>query len=109
MEDIEEKLLGDISDYCQINGIQRTPFINRLLKDAFMREKYGEKPGIFNRNEETIATTNEKDVEVIVEDVICDTVDKVTDKEKTTKPKKKVDAEKNAVKPRTKKKTIESL
>lgn len=78
MVDIEEKLYSDIKKYCKVNNLKIGEFINKLLKKAFMVEKYGEKPPFFigkkakeENNESTIEnfiieTPKEKD---IIEDV----------------------------------------
>lgn len=42
--DIDKKLSDDITAYCKINNLNKTDFINKLLKSAFTIEKYGEKP-----------------------------------------------------------------
>jgi hypothetical protein len=49
MIEIDKKLHKDIKEYCQLNGIVMKDFVNKLLKKAFMVEKYGEKP--FTSNE----------------------------------------------------------
>ena len=42
--EIEKKLHDEIKEYCKLNGLKMTSFINSLLKNAFMIEKYGETP-----------------------------------------------------------------
>lgn len=44
MADIDKKLLKEIKEYCELNKLKIDTFINHLLKDAFMKEKYGERP-----------------------------------------------------------------
>ena len=44
MIEIDKKLHKDIKEYCQLNGIVMKDFVNKLLKKAFMVEKYGDKP-----------------------------------------------------------------
>lgn len=44
MVEIETKLYNDIKLYCKINNLVIKDFINKLLKKAFMVEKYGERP-----------------------------------------------------------------
>lgn len=44
MIEIDKKLHKDIKEYCQLNGLVMKDFVNKLLKKAFMMEKYGDKP-----------------------------------------------------------------
>lgn len=44
MIELDKKLHKDIKEYCQINGLVMKDFVNKLLKKAFMVEKYGDKP-----------------------------------------------------------------
>ena len=41
---IEPKLFAQIKEYCTLNSLSPTGYINSLLKDAFMRDKYGDRP-----------------------------------------------------------------
>ncbi len=42
---IDNKLLNDINEYCVINNIENpSKYASKLLKKAFMEEKYGTKP-----------------------------------------------------------------
>lgn len=115
-EMIEKKLLKDITLYCETNGLDTKRYLNKLLKNAFMVDKYGEKPAIFATEEpqkpkvtrkrksqvseivETPAQTTEpptKKVEVIVseknETTVSETASKttpVTDEPKIIEVKK---------------------
>lgn len=44
MVELDKKLHKDIKEYCQLNGLVMKDFVNKLLKKAFMVEKYGERP-----------------------------------------------------------------
>jgi hypothetical protein len=44
MIELDKKLHKDIKEYCQLNGLIMKDFVNKLLKKAFMVEKYGDKP-----------------------------------------------------------------
>ena len=44
MIELDKKLHKDIKEYCQLNGLVMKDFVNKLLKKAFMVEKYGERP-----------------------------------------------------------------
>jgi len=57
---INEKLLSDIRDYCKINNLEVDSFINKLLRDAFMIEKYGNKPKVLNVD---LGITKEKSIQ----------------------------------------------
>ena len=41
---ISEKLFQDIKEYCQYNNLKIGDYINTILKEKFMTEKYGESP-----------------------------------------------------------------
>lgn len=52
MIEIDNKLIKDIEGYCLINDIQNpSKYATKLLKKAFMEEKYGKKPDIFVKQE----------------------------------------------------------
>ena len=42
--EIDKKLHNEIKEYCKLNGLKMTDFINHLLKKAFNIEKYGLSP-----------------------------------------------------------------
>lgn len=44
MIELDKKLHREIKEYCQLNGLVMKDFVNKLLKKAFMVEKYGDKP-----------------------------------------------------------------
>ena len=44
MIELDKKLHKEIKEYCQLNGLIMKDFVNKLLKKAFMVEKYGDKP-----------------------------------------------------------------
>ena len=41
---IDRALYEKIKEFCDFNGLKRVKYVNDLLKDAFMRDKYGDKP-----------------------------------------------------------------
>lgn len=52
MIEIDIKLIKDIEEYCSINNIENpSKYVTKLLKKAFMEEKYGTKPDIFVKQE----------------------------------------------------------
>lgn len=44
--EINTKLYKDIEAYCTLNGLDITELINKLIKQGYMLEKYGDRPGI---------------------------------------------------------------
>lgn len=41
---VDEKLYAEIKQYCELNGLKIKPFISDLLRNAFNREKFGDRP-----------------------------------------------------------------
>lgn len=62
MIEIDIKLIKDIEEYCSINDIENpSKYVTKLLKKAFMEDKYGKKPDIFVKQEKekvSIETTS---------------------------------------------------
>lgn len=54
---LNKKLEKDIKEYCNLNKLKYSDFVNTLLKKAFLEEKYGKSP--FNR-EKSYIIANEK-------------------------------------------------
>lgn len=42
--EIDKDLYKEIKAYCDLNGLKARDFIHKLLKDAFIKEKYGDRP-----------------------------------------------------------------
>ena len=42
--EIDKELYKEIKDFCVLNNLKPKEYIHRLLKEAFMKDKYGEKP-----------------------------------------------------------------
>ena len=57
---VDRKLYSQIKEYCSLNDLKISAYIDALLKDAFMRSKYGEKP--FDNKVVRVETTFETDV-----------------------------------------------
>ena len=47
---IDKVLYNEINAYCKENKLNTRAFIHKLLKEAFMKEKYGEAPFFFQNN-----------------------------------------------------------
>jgi len=46
---IEDKLYQDIKEYCKLNKLTISVFVNDLLKNTFMVEKYDDAPPFFKK------------------------------------------------------------
>ena len=55
--DLDEGLINDIREYCELNSLDVHEFIGELLKRAFTIEKYGDAPPFFKRNENKLIET----------------------------------------------------
>lgn len=44
--EIDKRLYDEINEYCKLNGLKTRDFIHKILKEGFMKEKYGESPFI---------------------------------------------------------------
>ena len=51
---IEDKLYEDIREYCKLNKLTISVFVNDLLKKNFMVEKYNDAPPFFKKKEPEI-------------------------------------------------------
>ena len=49
--EIDKDLYKEIKAYCDLNGLKARDFIHKLLKDAFIKEKYGDRPFASVKNE----------------------------------------------------------
>lgn len=49
---IEDKLYEDIREYCRLNKLTISVFVNDLLRKSFMVEKYDEAPPFFKKKKE---------------------------------------------------------
>lgn len=61
---IDKKLYDEINEYCKLNNIKTRDFIHNILKEGFLKEKYGDKPFFFNEitkndNNENVVNENE--------------------------------------------------
>lgn len=43
---LDKKLYDDINEYCKENSLKTRDFIHKILKEAFLKEKYGDSPFI---------------------------------------------------------------
>lgn len=76
--EIYPPILKDIKEYCKINNLKLTEYINELLKKGLIREKFGDKPPIFNTIKEienkievsTIEKTEEENKGEVIEEKV---------------------------------------
>lgn len=57
---IDDKLKEEIKQYCALNKLKMGEFVNKLLKESFIREKYGEKPPMFRKEAATTSISVRK-------------------------------------------------
>lgn len=57
---LDKKLYDDINEYCKLNSLKTRDFIHKLLKEAFLKEKYGDSPfAFYKQSEPNIENTRE--------------------------------------------------
>lgn len=56
---LDKQIYDEINEYCKLNGLKTRDFIHNLLKEAFMKEKYGDSPFAFNKNSEPPVVSND--------------------------------------------------
>ena len=61
---IDNHLYQEIKDYCILNNLKTRDFIHNLLKEAFLKEKYGDTPFIFNNKKETSIEIKKEEKEI---------------------------------------------
>ena len=93
---IDKTLYDEINEYCKENNIKTRDFIHKLLKEAFLKEKYGVSPfknRIITKKEETIENfinISEKpasvpsEIRVVVDEHYFDMLNETTLPEKQT-------------------------
>lgn len=74
---LDKRLYEEIGEYCKLNGLKTRDFIHKILKEAFLKEKYGETPFFIKNNnienekvvEEnaTIEDTKPEPLEIVIE------------------------------------------
>lgn len=88
---IDKKIYNDINEYCKLNGLKTRDFIYKILKEGFLKEKYGDKPFFMqekkieiektSKAEEIVETKQEETTEIKQEPLErLDTVLKVVEK-----------------------------
>ena len=62
---IDKKLYDEINEYCKLNNLKTRDFIHKLLKDSFFKEKYGESPFSFKKENKNELKEVEKDIQIV--------------------------------------------
>jgi hypothetical protein len=57
---IDKNLYDEINEYCKLNNLKTRDFIHKILKDGFLKEKYGESPFFFKND----VKETEKDIPI---------------------------------------------
>lgn len=97
--EIEKKLYADIKEYCKLNDLKIGQFINNLLSKAFIEEKFGKRPQIFEKK--SIFVKEKKNIPI-------EKVEKPVEKEVIETPVEETQTEENfqlKVKPKKRKLT----
>jgi hypothetical protein len=77
---LDKKLYDDINEYCKLNSLKTRDFIHKLLKEAFLKEKYGDSPFAFNKKNETAPTEQVVEEETVnIKDNIASTINAVAE------------------------------
>lgn len=87
---IDKNLYSEINEYCKENNIKTRDFIHKILKEAFLKEKYGDSPFAFMKKEEKntqqeiqpIVQVENTVVEPIIEQVAVENVVNIVEVEK---------------------------
>jgi hypothetical protein len=58
---LDKKLYDEINEYCKLNNLKTRDFVHNLLKDAFLKEKYGDTP-FYNYKKDILLETYEENI-----------------------------------------------
>lgn len=84
---LDRQIYDEINEYCKFNGLKTRDFIHKLLKEAFMKEKYGNAPFVFNKQSSEMSMVDDKVVtNGIVDEVIKTTIDIGNEAQKYAEP-----------------------
>ena len=67
--EVDKNLYKEIKEYCDLNGIKVKDYVNSLLQEAFMKDKYGEFPGVVIKQDNKAVDKAEEDISKIVDSV----------------------------------------
>ena len=79
---IDKNLYSEINEYCKENNIKTRDFIHKILKEAFLKEKYGDSPFAFFKKEEKntqqeiqpITQVENTVIEPVIEQIVVENV-----------------------------------
>ena len=95
--ELDKELYQEIKEYCTLNNLKPREYITKLLRDAFNRDKYGDKPAIFKpKKEKIIEIPIEKEQNTTSEKEIKETILK-NEKEDSLEVAEKVEKEEEVV------------
>ena len=66
--EVDKKLYQEIKQYCELNGLKPSEYVNSTLKKAFMEDKYGSAP--FLRKDQDLALNGNKSFNDAVNDEV---------------------------------------
>ena len=69
---VEDRLYQDIKEYCRLNKLTISVFINDLLKKSFMVEKYDDAPPFFKKKEPETVRVERKSLEEFRDEILND-------------------------------------
>lgn len=70
---LDKNLYDEINEYCKLNKLKTRDFIHKILKEAFLKEKYGDSPFKMKKLTDTDTVKN-------VVNVVVDSLHEVLDK-----------------------------
>ena len=77
---LDKSLYDEINDYCKLNSLKTRDFIHKILKEAFLKEKYGDSPFAFYKKNETALTEQVVEEETVnIKDNMASTINAVVE------------------------------
>lgn len=107
MEITDKELCEEIKKYCKLNGLKFHDFTNKLLKEAFMREKYGSAPPFMKnpQKKSTFAIKEEEPIKQEPQTIVVKT-EPIKEKTQIEKPLEIQEPVQNETKVKPKKHTL---
>jgi hypothetical protein len=57
---LDKELYNEINEYCKLNSLKTRDFIYKILKEAFLKEKYGDAPFFSFKKEKKTEVDDDK-------------------------------------------------
>lgn len=70
---MDKKIQKEIETYCKLNGLEFHEEIDKMLKDAFTRLKYGDRPRIVKKKKKPVEPVKIKE-KVIIKPIVKEEV-----------------------------------